>query len=51
MMPVYGFVQSIVFFIAQNTTAQQPGRVHTGLREGRRILFSTRCWWQRSASG
>lgn len=39
MMPVYGFVQSIVFFIAQNTTAQQPGRVHTGLREGRRILF------------
>ena len=39
MMPVYGFVQSIVFFIAQNTTAQQPGRVHTGLREGQRILF------------
>ena len=39
MMPVYGFVQSIVFFIAQNTTAQQPDRVHTGLREGRRILF------------
>lgn len=39
MMPVYGFVQSIVFFIAQNTTAQQPDRVHTGLREGRLILF------------
>lgn len=39
MMPVYGFVQSIVFFIAQNTTACQPDRVHTGLREGRRILF------------
>ena len=39
MMPVYGFVQSIVFFIAQNTTAAQPQRVQEGLREGRRILF------------
>lgn len=39
MMPVYGFVQSIVFFIAQNTSANQPERVHTGLSEGRRILF------------
>ena len=39
MMPVYGFVQSVVFFIAQNTAADQPDRVQTGLREGRRILF------------
>ena len=39
MMPVYGFIQSIVFFIAQNTAAAQPDRVQTGLREGRRILF------------
>ncbi len=39
MMPVYGFVQSVVFFIAQNTAAAQPDRVQTGLREGRRILF------------
>ena len=39
MMPVYGFVQSIVFFIAQNTTAAQPQRVQEGLREGRRILL------------
>ncbi|MGN0707314.1 MAG: MATE family efflux transporter [Faecalibacterium sp.] len=39
MMPVYGFVQSVVFFIAQNTTAQQPDRVQEGLREGRRILL------------
>ena len=39
MMPVYGFVQSIVFFIAQNTAALQPERVHEGLREGRRILL------------
>ena len=39
MMPVYGFVQSVVFFIAQNTAASQPDRVQTGLREGRRILF------------
>ena len=31
MMPVYGFVQSIVFFIAQNTTAVQPQRVQEGL--------------------
>lgn len=39
MMPVYGFVQSVVFFIAQNTAAAQPDRVNTGLREGRHILF------------
>ena len=39
MMPVYGFVQSIVFFIAQNTTAAQPQRVQEGLGEGRRILL------------
>ena len=39
MMPVYGFVQSVVFFIAQNTAAAQPDRVQTGLKEGRRILF------------
>ena len=39
MMPVFGFVQSTVFFIAQNTAALQPGRVKEGLREGRRILL------------
>lgn len=39
MMPVYGFVQSVVFFIAQNTAADQPDRVQEGLREGRRILL------------
>lgn len=39
MMPVYGFVQSVVFFIAQNTAARQPDRVQEGLREGRRILL------------
>lgn len=43
---MYGFVQSIVFFIAQNTTAAQPQRVQEGLREGRRIRFSIRCWWR-----
>ena len=40
MMPVYGFVQSTVFFIAQNTAALQPERVKQGLREGRKILFA-----------
>ena len=40
MMPVYGFVQSTVFFIAQNTAALQPDRVKQGLREGRKILFA-----------
>lgn len=40
MMPVYGFVQSTVFFIAQNTAALQPDRVRIGLREGRRILLA-----------
>lgn len=39
MMAVYGFVQSIVFFIAQNTTANNLERVHEGLKEGRKILF------------
>ena len=38
MMPVFGFVQSTVFFIAQNTAALQPGRVKEGLREGRRNI-------------
>lgn len=39
MMAVYGFVQSIVFFIAQNTTANNLDRVQEGLKEGRKILF------------
>ena len=39
MMPVYGFVQSVVFFIAQNTAVMQHTRVEEGLREGRRILL------------
>ena len=40
MMPVFGFVQSTVFFIAQNTAALQPGRV-IGLREPLLRLFTT----------
>lgn len=40
MMPVYGFVQSVVFFIAQNLAAGQGERVSEGLREGRRILLA-----------
>lgn len=32
LMPVYGFTQSLVFFIAQNTAARQDGRVQTGVR-------------------
>ncbi len=39
MMAVYGFVQSIVFFIAQNTTANKIDRVHEGLNEGKKILL------------
>lgn len=38
-MPIFGFVQSVVFFVAQNTAAAQPERVAQGLREGRRILL------------
>lgn len=41
MMPVFGFVQSTVFFIAQNTAALQPGRVKEGLREPLLRLFTT----------
>lgn len=41
MMPVFGFVQSTVFFIAQNTAALQPGRVKEGLRGPLLRLFTT----------
>lgn len=39
LMPVYGFTQSLVFFIAQNTAARQDGRVRTGVRQARGIML------------
>ena len=39
LMPVYGFTQSLVFFIAQNTAARQDGRVQTGVRQARGIML------------
>ena len=39
MMPVFGFVQSTVFFIAQNTAALQPGRVKEGLRAFESVTY------------
>ena len=39
LMPVYGFTQSLVFFIAQNTAARQDGRVQTGVRQARSIML------------
>lgn len=39
LMPVFGVAQSLVFFIAQNTAAGQPGRVTESLREARRLVL------------
>ncbi len=39
LMPVYGFTQSLVFFIAQNTAARQDGRVRAGVRQARGIML------------
>ena len=39
LMPVYGFAQALVFFIAQNTSAGQPQRVQEGLRQTRRMML------------
>ena len=39
LMPVYGFTQSRVILIAQNTAAPQDGRVHTGVRQARSIML------------
>ena len=39
LMPVYGFTQSLVFFIAQNTAARQDGRVQTGVRQACGIML------------
>ena len=39
LMPVYGFTQSLVFFIAQNTAARQDGRVQTGVQQARSIML------------
>ena len=38
-MPVYGFTQSLVFFIAQNTAARQDARVREGVRQARSIML------------
>ena len=39
LMPVYGFTQSLVFFIAQNTAAGQDARVREGARQARGIML------------
>lgn len=39
LMPVYGMMQSLVVFIAQNHAAGQPGRAEEGVREARRLLL------------
>ena len=40
LMPVYGLMQSLVVFIAQNRAAGQPDRETEGIREARRILLA-----------
>ena len=39
LMPVFGFVQALVFFIAQNTAARQGDRVRDGVRQARGIML------------
>lgn len=40
LMPVYGLMQSLVVFIAQNRAAGQPDREAEGVREARRMLLA-----------
>ena len=39
LMPVFGFTQALVFFIAQNTAAHQPDRVQNGVRQARGMML------------
>lgn len=39
MMPVYGLMQSLVVFIAQNRAADQPDRAEEGVRSARALLL------------
>ena len=39
LMPVFGFTQALVFFIAQNTAAHQPDRVQDGVRQARGMML------------
>ena len=40
MMPVYGFAQSLVVFIAQNCSVGAEDRVHSGIRETRNLILT-----------
>lgn len=39
LMPVFGFTQALVFFIAQNDAAQQNDRVREGVRQARGMML------------
>lgn len=39
LMPVFGFTQALVFFIAQNTAARQNDRVKDGVRQARGMML------------
>lgn len=39
LYPIYGFVQALVVFIAQNLAAGQPQRIQSGVRQARRLLL------------
>lgn len=40
MYPVYGLIQALVVFIAQNTAAHNTARIHDGIRKSRWIILS-----------
>ena len=40
MMPVYGFAQSLVVFIAQNCSVGAEDRVHSGIHETRNLILT-----------
>lgn len=40
MMPVYGFAQSLVVFIAQNHSVRAAERIHSGIRETRNLILA-----------
>ena len=39
LMPVFGFTQALVFFIAQNTAARQADRVRDGVKQARGMML------------
>jgi putative MATE family efflux protein len=40
LYPIYGLVQSLVVFVAQNTAARQPARIQKGIRQAQGLILA-----------